>query len=160
MLTLKLHLDTNSLIRLFNNQISSLFINFNKKNNSHPKGITYTNIFTKILTIFTNLRCLKFNPSSSACDNLFFKILPETAVSSTLLELHVNVCNMSDCHHMLDGRFDQLRILYINFHSIASHHFNIEQNVGLFLLYFVCLNEIIFVFVFRKIYYQIYRFFL
>jgi hypothetical protein len=160
LITSKLHLDTNSLIHLFNNQISSLFINFNKKNNSHSNRITYTNIFTKILTIFTNLRCLKFNPSLSACDNLFLRMIPETAISSTLLELHVNVSDMNDCHHILDGRFDQLRILYINFGSIATHSFNIEQNVGLFLLYFVCLNELIFVFVFRKIYYQIYRFFL
>ncbi|CAF2918359.1 unnamed protein product [Rotaria sp. Silwood2] len=91
----------------------------------------------KIWTIFTNLRCLKFNSSSSFRDGVFVRIiLPETAISATLLELHVNVFDMMDCLEILDGRFDQLCILYINFYSHICFHFqqNLLPNLRIFSL--------------------------
>ena len=134
LLILKLYLDTNALIHLFNNQISSLFISYNKKNILFVKGITYSYIFAKILTTFTNLRCLKFNSSLSVHGTIFAGMSLETAISSTLLELHINISDMRDLHHILDGRFDQLRILYINTGTIVTHYMLNEQDVG----YFVC----------------------
>jgi hypothetical protein len=93
----------------------------------------HESIFTKIWTIFTNLRCLKFNSSSSFRDDAFFGIyLPETPISSTLLELHVNVIDMMGCLAILEGRFDQLRILYINFNFIKALILNKERNVSYF----------------------------
>jgi hypothetical protein len=132
-LTLKLYLDTNPLIHIFNNQISSLFISFiNFENEWFSKSHTYAFILTKILTIFTNLRCLKFNPSSSFSGDILVSMLPEVPISSTLLELHVNVSHMTDCLCILDGRFDQLRILHINFKGIIPFFHKIERNVGYF----------------------------
>ncbi|CAF1468314.1 unnamed protein product [Adineta steineri] len=138
--------DTNPLIHVFNNQISSLFINFlNKENDPFSKSIIYAFIFTKIWTIFTNLRCLDFNSSSSFRDGVFISIiLPETAISSTLLELHVDVRNMMDCLEILDERFDQLRILYINIYHIETSTFNKERNEKLLpnlRIFSLCCND-------------------
>jgi hypothetical protein len=87
-------------------------------------------IFQKILTIYTNLRCLKYNPSSSSGDALYFYPANEIAICPTLLELHVSVTDMKQCLDILDGRFDQLCILYVTFDSVSPELFNIEDNVG------------------------------
>jgi hypothetical protein len=92
----------------------------------------YSIIFEKILTIFTHLRCLTFNPSSSDRDAVLFYLTHETAISSTLLELHVSVVEMRDCLDILDGRFDQLRILYVTVYSILPWLTEIEHEVGYF----------------------------
>ncbi|CAF2980800.1 unnamed protein product [Rotaria sp. Silwood2] len=105
--------DKNPLTHIFKNQISSLFINFNNVKDSFPMRTIYSTIFEKILTIFTNLQCLKFNPSASDDDAVVFCLIRETAISSTLLELHISVLEMPDCLDLLDGRFDQLRVLYV-----------------------------------------------
>jgi hypothetical protein len=112
---------------MFKDQISSLFINFYTENYWHPMGTTYSIIFTEILTKFTNLRCLKFNPSTSNHDTIF---VHETAIYSTLLELHVSVTDIRQCLLILDGRFDQLRILYITWRYISRKFVNIEHKVG------------------------------
>ncbi|CAF0832410.1 unnamed protein product [Adineta steineri] len=124
--------DTNSAIHLFNNQISSLFISFNKKNNSFVNNTSYSYIFAKILTIFTNLQCLKFNPYLPISGTLFLSMTLETAISPTLLELHINVFDIKDCNHILDGRFDQLRILRVNIDTIGFYHTYKELNVEYF----------------------------
>ncbi|CAF4267764.1 unnamed protein product, partial [Adineta steineri] len=124
--------DTNSLIHLFNNQISSLFISFNKKNNSFVNSASYSYIFAKILTIFTNLQCLKLNPYLPISGTLFLGMTLETAISLTLLELHINVFDIKDCNHILDGRFDQLRILHVNIDSVGFYYTYKELNVAYF----------------------------
>ncbi|CAF2122003.1 unnamed protein product [Rotaria magnacalcarata] len=121
----------NSLTHIFNNQISSLFINFNDVKDSLPMRTIYSIIFAKILTIFTNLRCLKFNPSSSYRDAVLFYLIRDTAISSTLLELHVGVVEMRDCLDILDGRFDQLRILHVTVYGIYPWFFDIEHGQNL-----------------------------
>jgi hypothetical protein len=93
----------------------------------------YSAIFAKILTIFTNLRCLKFNLSSSYRDAVLFYLTLETAISSTLLELHVSVVEMRDCLHLLDGRFDQLRILNVTVNRVLSWLCDIEYEVDFFI---------------------------
>ena len=95
-------------------------------------GDIYSIIFIRILTIFTNLRCLKFNPSSSFRDVALFHIKSKTAISSTLLELHVSVEKMENCLDILDGRFDQLRILYVTVYIGFPWLFNVEHKVGYF----------------------------
>jgi hypothetical protein len=89
-------------------------------------------IFTEILAKFSNLRCLKFNPSSSYRDTLFVYMERGTAICSTLLELHVSVTDIRQCLRILDGRFDQLRILYITLYFISPRFVNIEHKVGFF----------------------------
>jgi hypothetical protein len=89
-------------------------------------------MFSKFFTIFTNLRCLKFNPSSSYCNALSLNVTPEIDISSTLLELHVTVPDMVECLYILDGRFDQLRIFYITCYSVLRCYLNIEHKVDYF----------------------------
>ncbi|CAF2878107.1 unnamed protein product [Rotaria sp. Silwood2] len=131
-LAMSLFVDENPLIHIFKNQVSSLKINFNNKNNSCPMVGISSVIFQKILTIYTNLRCLKYNPSSSFGDALYLYPGNGIAICPTLLELHVSVTEMKQCLHILDGRFDQLRILYVTFDSVSPELFNIEDNVGYF----------------------------
>ncbi|CAF4736357.1 unnamed protein product [Rotaria sp. Silwood1] len=121
-------LDENPLIHIFKNQVSSLKISFNNKNNSCPMVGISSVIFQKILTIYTNLRCLKYNPSSPFGDALYLYPANGIAICPTLLELHVSVTDMKQCLHILDGRFDQLRILYVTFDSVSPELFNIEDN--------------------------------
>jgi len=94
-------------------------------------GTLYPVIFFQISRIFTNLRCLKFNPSSSD-DAIFFCMTSGLAIYSILLELHVSVTDMRECFDILDGRFDQLRILYVTFYRVSPRFFNIEHKVGYF----------------------------
>jgi len=89
-------------------------------------------MFPVILTIFTNLRCLKLNPSSSYCDALCSTMTPETNITSTLLELRVTMQDMVECLYILDGRFDQLRIFYVTCYNVLPCYLNIEHKVGYF----------------------------
>jgi len=107
-------------------------MNFNLKNNLSLTGGVYSYIFIKMLTTFTNLRCLKFNPSSSFNDALSLSRKGETLISSTLLELHVTVEDMRECLYILDGRFDQLRILYVTFEYVFAWLLKTEHKVGYF----------------------------
>ncbi|CAF1367407.1 unnamed protein product [Adineta steineri] len=140
--------DTNCLIHLFNNQISSLFISFNEKMNSFENRWSYWDIFAKIMTIFTNLRCLKFNPYLPVHHTFFSNKALKTAISSTLLELHINISDISmrDFHHILDGRFDQLRILHVNMDKIGFQspykplNENRLPNLRIFSLYGFCVT--------------------
>ena len=77
-------------------------------------GVGHTRMFAQIFTIFTNLRCLKFNPSSSYLNTLHLFMTPGTDISSTLLELHVKVIYVQDCLYLLDGRFNQLQTFYVD----------------------------------------------
>ena len=74
-------------------------------------------ILVRVLTIFTNLRCLKFQPSSEWFlrdhEQLSIDRQPPTFFSSNLVELHMNVHFFSDFLYLLDGPFNQLRILHV-----------------------------------------------
>ncbi|CAM4845161.1 unnamed protein product [Rotaria magnacalcarata] len=122
-----LFFDPNHLAHIFKNQISSLFINFYTGSNSLRMESVYSIIFTLILTNLTNLRCLKFNPSSSFGGILLSHTTRGAAIYSTLLELHVSVTDMTECMCMLDGRFDQLRILYITVYRNLPRSLNLEH---------------------------------
>ncbi|CAF2521237.1 unnamed protein product [Rotaria sp. Silwood2] len=110
--TLKLYLGRNSLTDLLKNQISSLFINLSDENYLSGVGYMCSIILVGIFDTCTNLQCLKINPSSSFLNALIIYMIDRT-ICSTLLELHVTVRDMNDCFCILDGRFDQLRILYV-----------------------------------------------
>ncbi|CAF1678839.1 unnamed protein product [Rotaria magnacalcarata] len=71
--------------------------------------------------MFTNLQCLNFYPSSSLCQQLSFFRSPPTVFPSTLLELHVNLQDFIDCLYLLDGRSNQLHILYVDILFITSY---------------------------------------
>ncbi|CAF2155258.1 unnamed protein product [Rotaria magnacalcarata] len=112
-LAMSLFCDKIPFPHVYKNKITSLFINFKNENKWIDMRVCHTMIFAQIFTIFTNLRCLKFNPYSSDLNSLYLFMTPETDISSTLLELHVTVSDIKQCLCILDGRFDQLRILYV-----------------------------------------------
>ncbi|CAF1939336.1 unnamed protein product [Rotaria magnacalcarata] len=111
--------EDNVFARRVGNQISYLVIDM-VPNNEMSSRYLHNIVFTDVFTMFINLQYLKFYPSSLAFHGLIFdKSLP-TFVSSTLLELHVNVHSFTDCLYLLDGRFKQLRNCHVNIFHIKS----------------------------------------
>ena len=122
---MKFYLDENPVIHKIKNQISLLFIKFNDKANSTL--CTYcTVVFEKILTIFTNLQCLKFEPSTYFGESVLMELIFVNVVS-TLLELHVNLLCTHEILVLLGGHFDQLRILYIHISFISSKCLDMDE---------------------------------
>ncbi len=103
-----------------------------------PTGPINVLIFTKIFVAFPNLRCLKFNPSSSLHDALLLRLtratgIYPTSIYSTLIELHVSLSIIEDFIYLLDGPFDQLRILYVTYYINSTWPSKFEHNnVGYF----------------------------
>jgi hypothetical protein len=48
------------------------------------------------------------------------------------MELHINLMDLNDCFHLLDGRFNQLRVLYVNIGHILSPPVLISNKVSYF----------------------------
>ncbi|CAF4449238.1 unnamed protein product, partial [Rotaria sp. Silwood2] len=110
----------NVVIDLFKNKILSLIIRMKKNKNQTFTKYKNILIFTHVFTLFTNLQYLSFGSSSICPQRISFDMSSRIFMSSTLLELHVNVLHFSDCLYLLDGRFNQLRILHVNIGWI--HH--------------------------------------
>ena len=73
-----------------------------------------------IFRMFTHIQCLKFYPHVlRRCPYVVFATQP-SMFSSTLVELHINVFSFEDCLYLLDGRFNQLRILIVDADFILS----------------------------------------
>lgn len=83
--------------------------------------------------MFINLRYLNFGPSSNGYQELSFGISAPTVFSSNLFELHVNVDRFTDCLYILDGRFNQLRTLYIKISIIFASDLTIDSKVNYFI---------------------------
>ncbi|CAF4636847.1 unnamed protein product [Rotaria socialis] len=116
----------------YKNQISSLIIDINTNGEQSLTGNENTLLFTRIFTTFTNLRILNIGPSSIFYQHLSFDLSPPTVISSTLLDLHVCLSRFHDCLHLLDGRFDQLRIFHvkIDFIELSSLIFNNKEKLS------------------------------
>jgi hypothetical protein len=76
-------------------------------------------VCTHVSTMFSNLICLKFHPYSDlyidSIERLSFASIEATKFfSSSLMELHINVEQFTDCLYLLDGRFKQLHTFYVN----------------------------------------------
>jgi hypothetical protein len=85
------------------NQILSLNVHISKNEKQVSTDNVNLVVFTQIIIMFNNLKYLEFGISSSLYNNVSFVILPPTVISSTLLELHINVNDTVDY-------FDQYRI--------------------------------------------------
>ncbi|CAF3381826.1 unnamed protein product [Rotaria sp. Silwood2] len=116
--------DKSSLTHMFKNQISSLFLNLNDEDNPASMIGTTSVIFQEIFNKFTNLRCLKFNPSLFFLGTVNDAITYRTTICSNLLELHVTLISMEGFFYILDGLFDQLRIFYA---TIIDIHFRFSK---------------------------------
>ncbi len=90
-------------------QITSLVITMDNDKLERTREDLATPLFIRVLNMFTNLCKLDFHSCSSIYyGRLYFDTLGHTLSSSTLMELHVNVCRFEYCLLLLDGRFSQL----------------------------------------------------
>ncbi|CAF1975989.1 unnamed protein product [Rotaria magnacalcarata] len=85
-------------------------------------SMRHTLLFTKIFSLFTNLKYLYFDPSARYSSTLPFDNAPPTVVSLILVELHVTFDKFNDCLNLLDGRSNQLQTLYVSMLMIPLLH--------------------------------------
>lgn len=125
-------LDKNPLIDIFKNQISKMVITIADNRKNLFEGNVSTTVFTHVLSVFTNLRFLKFHSSSphEYAQRLSFENKPPTFFSSTLMELHANVHSFNDCLYLLDGRFNQLRTFHVKLSTVLRPSRMINNQVG------------------------------
>ncbi|CAF3937137.1 unnamed protein product, partial [Rotaria sp. Silwood1] len=107
--------------RIFKNQITTLNITLAGNNIIVSTSDIMNIVCTHILTMFNNLICLKFHPYADIYvvreERLSFSLSePPTFFSSSLMELHINVEDFTDCLYLLDGRFKQLHTFYVDVH--------------------------------------------
>ena len=93
-----------------------------------PKRTTIEALFTHILSTFSNLRTLNFNPNALWHQHLSFDTLSPSVRSSTVLELHVCVFGFNDCLRFLDGGFSQLRIFDVKIDYIFASLSDVIDN--------------------------------
>ncbi|CAF1533373.1 unnamed protein product, partial [Rotaria sp. Silwood1] len=110
---------------IFKNQITTLIIGIDPDKNERS---TMTNICNHIFTVFINLNHLIFYDASYKNNvRLLFNIPSPSFSSSSLLVLNIKVQTFDVCLYLLDGRFEQLRTLYIELAKIFSPSGEIEN---------------------------------
>jgi hypothetical protein len=109
---------------MFKNHLSTLVVTIAQNNTETPEEHVVNTLCNRIFAVFTNLLCLKFQPSLEfyikSIERLSFKWQPPTFYSSTLTELYINVEYFIDCLYLLDGCLNQLRTLHINVHLFLN----------------------------------------
>ncbi|CAM4759897.1 unnamed protein product [Rotaria magnacalcarata] len=95
-------------------------------------SMRHTLLFTKIFSLFTNLKYLYFDPSARYSSTLPFDNAPPTVVSLILVELHVTFDKFNDCLNLLDGRSNQLQTLYVSMLMIPLLHPTNSNKVNCF----------------------------
>ncbi len=121
-------LGENALTHLFQNQISSLAIYIRKIEEQTLTKYVNALIFTHIVTMFINLQYLNFAPSIFN-QQFSFGGLSQSVFSSNLLELQANLKDFTDCLFLLDGRFNQLRTLFVHVSTIVSSSIEVNNKV-------------------------------
>ncbi|CAF1435759.1 unnamed protein product [Rotaria sordida] len=132
--------DETLLFHKFKSKILSLVIQTIQNGHLSIKENVNTFIFTHIFTMFTNLQYLNFASSFMSYRRLSFDLSPPSVFSSNLLELHVDLDQFADCLYLLDGRFNQLRKLYVNIDTIIPSRLVIDNkeklsNLRCFVIY-------------------------
>ena len=127
------NLERTSLSQINKNQISSLVILISDCERRRLTEYPITTVCAHVFTVFKNLRNLNIS-SSHLLDfpRLSFTDKLPTFYSSTLIELQINVYNLEHCFYILDGRFDQLRYLYVNICYIVPSAVMTNNTVGYF----------------------------
>ena len=118
-------LEDTHLNRIFKNHITTLNITIAEHEMTSLTLDTMNIVCTYVSTMFTNLICLKFHPYSdvyiSSFERLSFASMETTKFfSSSLMELHINVDEFTDCLYLLDGRFKQLHTFYVTVQYFMS----------------------------------------
>jgi hypothetical protein len=113
---------------IFKNQITTLIIEINPNKN---ELWTMENICNHIFSVFLNLTHLIFYESSyKNIVRLLFDLPSPKFSSSTLSVLNIKAQSFYVCLYILDGRFNQLHTLYIDFANIHSPSEEIENQVS------------------------------
>lgn len=89
-------------------------------------------LFTHILTKFNNLQYLNICSNSVVYKRIAIDMSPLIVTSSTLLELHVSLHDLTDCLYLLDGRFKQLHTLFVQIDRITSSSLTMDNKVNYF----------------------------
>jgi hypothetical protein len=113
---------------MYKNQILSLVINIKCEKLDSSKDVDKL-IFRNIFNQFINLQYLNFSIFGSFNDRISLQISSLSVISSNLLKLNVYVTNFNDCLYLLDGRFNNLSILYVRIYSIQSSSLTISNKV-------------------------------
>lgn len=102
------------LMNIFQNQIVTMNITGkdDMKFSSSPIN-RLANLFFNSLIVCQQLRHLKFYTSKPTGDGYISFGVHSPIFSSNLLELHIKVRLFDDCLFLLDGRLNQLRILFV-----------------------------------------------
>ena len=120
-----IYLDETLSSCIFKTQITALLISIDYDfyidcNNYDNMQLSVLNICNDIFTIFTDLITLVICESSyKNCVRLLFENPPNHSFrSSTLRILNIKLKCFNDCLYLLDGRFNQLHTLIVNFLDI------------------------------------------
>ena len=122
------YLDETIFTGTLKNRIRSFSIDVDTNGERRPKRTTIEALFTHILSTFSNLRTLNFNPNALWHQHLSFDTLSPSVRSSTVLELHVCVFGFNDCLRFLDGGFSQLRIFDVKIDYIFASLSDVIDN--------------------------------
>ncbi|CAF1383289.1 unnamed protein product [Rotaria magnacalcarata] len=119
---MQLFTNTSYLVHIFQNQIVTLNINGEEDLlEDHLEINRQAEIFMNILIMCNKLRHFKFYTSVPiGTAYISFGIESPMFLSPTLVELHIVVYRFDECLFLLDGRFNQLRILFVKTFHILS----------------------------------------
>ncbi|CAF2145333.1 unnamed protein product [Rotaria magnacalcarata] len=121
---MQLFTNTSSLVHIFQNQIMTLNINGEEYLlRDHLEINRQAEIFMNILIMYNKLRHFKFYTSVPiGTAYISFGIESPMFLSPTLVELHIVVYRFDEYLFLLDGRFNQLRILFVKtFHILPLY---------------------------------------
>ena len=113
-------LDELFLPQRLTDQILTLSVNGKESGDKNSVMKMRGDLLQYIFQMFTHIRCLKFYPYvPRTCPFVAFATQP-SMFSSTLVELHISTYTFEDCLYLLDGQFNQLRILVVDADFILS----------------------------------------
>jgi hypothetical protein len=92
------------------------------------------NVFQRIFALFTTLVDLDFGQTSKWLHPVltFNDLSAKTCLSSTIVNLRINVRLFNDCQYLLDGRLSQLRTFIVRIDWIPKLHLSINNTVRVF----------------------------
>ncbi|CAF3579739.1 unnamed protein product [Rotaria socialis] len=120
--------DNSPVLHIFK-QITHLNISTIEYYNNRSQMNLNTKIYTRLFSVCQRLTHLKINGKRLRS----YSLLPEYALpltmcsSSTIIKLEVNVRTIDDCLRLLDGRFNQMKILNVIIDSIDTPLLNIDS---------------------------------
>jgi hypothetical protein len=132
-----IYLDRIPFSRVDLTRISGLVLMISDVRKKQLTDYPITSVCEQVFTLFTNLQYL--NVCSFGHINfprLSFENKLPTFSSPTLMELHINLMYLDDCFHLLDGRFNQLRVLCVNIVCIYPPSVLTKNSVSYF-----CMNK-------------------